>query len=64
MTPTGFEPPLDSPRETGIRPQGGAPGGAVGAPITVADLARLVEACEELPDHIRAAVLALIGTAG
>jgi hypothetical protein len=59
MTPTGSEHPHDSPRETGIRPQGGA----VGAPITVADLARLVEACEELPDHVRAALLALIGTA-
>jgi hypothetical protein len=64
MTPTGSEHPSDSTGKTGLEPQGGAPGGAVGAPISVAELARLVEACEQLPEHIRAAVLALLGATG
>jgi hypothetical protein len=64
LTLTGSEHLHDFPTETGIRPQGGAQGGAVGAPITVAELAQLVKTCEQLPEHVRAAVLALLGTAG
>jgi hypothetical protein len=30
-------------------------------PVTIGDLARLIEACDQLPEHIRAAMLTLLG---
>jgi hypothetical protein len=58
--PPGLEQPRDFPRETAKVAPGGAPGGAVPAD---ADLARIIIAWPDLPAHVRAAVLALIGTA-
>jgi integrase len=60
MTPTGSELPPDSTGKTANRPRGGAPGGAVPADP---DLCAIIRAWSALPPHIRAAVLALVGTA-
>jgi hypothetical protein len=60
VTPTGSAQPPDFPEKTGTRPQRGAESGAVGAPVDAAELARLVASSKQLPEHIRAAILALI----
>jgi hypothetical protein len=63
VTPTGSEHPRDFLGKTASCAPGGAPGGAVGAPVNPAELIRLVASCDQLPEHLRAAVVALIQTA-
>jgi len=60
VVPGGREQPPDFPRETTSEPAGGAQSGAV---VTGdADLTRIIDAWPALPPHIKAAILALIGT--
>ncbi len=60
--PGGFEPPRETPGNTGVSEQGGAESGAVGAPIPTADseLAEVVNAWAELTAETRRLILALV----
>jgi len=40
----------------------GEPGNSTGPPVSVKQLRELVDCCDDLPEHIRAAVLALLET--
>jgi hypothetical protein len=59
----GTRTPGEIPEETALSAESGAKSGAL---ITESDpdLARVLDAWPKLPPHIKAAVLALIGTAG
>ena len=65
MTLSGAEHPEKVPGKPHIRPTGGAESGAPAALALDPDLSRVVAAWPTLPDHIRAAIRALVGiTAG
>ncbi len=62
MTLSGVEHPSKQLGNHQIRPTGGAESGAPAAPTLDPELARIVAAWPDLPDPIRRAVLALVGT--
>ena len=61
----GLEQPLLSPGKSPVPVQGGAESGAVGAQSTLvdADLRAIIEAWPELPDAVKAGILAMIHAA-
>jgi hypothetical protein len=73
MGDEGFEQPSDSPRNSKVSENGGAEFGAVDAPIattagssavsTDPTLTRLIDAWPTIPEHIRAAIHALVEAA-
>jgi len=66
MGDDGLEPTQESSGNRGGGDQSGAECGAVGAPKSTfgPELAAVVEAWPELPEHIRAAILALVTSTG
>jgi hypothetical protein len=62
----GIRTPRETPEKTALSPEGGAKSGALPTEPNISDpdLARIIVAWPDLPDHIRAAVLALVGTVG
>lgn len=65
MTPTGFEPPDDSPEKTPVSESGGAQSGAPAAQSTVQDrdLQQLIDAWPTLPEAVRAGIAAMVKAA-
>ena len=61
----GFEPPQDSPEKTTVSEQGGAQSGAHAAPTAVSDsdLGALISAWPELPEAVRAGIVAMVKAA-
>ncbi|MCH7685408.1 MAG: hypothetical protein IH899_01785 [Planctomycetes bacterium] len=66
MTPTGLERTDDSTGNNVIQGQGGAESGAVGAQSALMDpdLRAVIEAWPELPDAVKAGILAMVRAAG
>jgi hypothetical protein len=60
LTPTGFDLPGANPGLDAFGENGAAKSGAIAAPDP--DLARIVAVWPGLPEHIKAAIMALIGT--
>jgi hypothetical protein len=64
MVVAGFESSTNSPGKTLAAPPCGAESGAVSSDFKDAGFDRVAQAWPTLPEHIRAAVLELVGTVG
>ena len=60
---TGLEPPQRNTEETSFSHQGGAESGAHSAPIGD-DLRAIIEQWAELPDAVKASIVAMVTAAG
>ena len=63
MEDRGLELPQRNTEETGFSHQGGAESGAHNAPID-ADLRAIIEQWAELPDEVKASIVAMVTAAG
>ncbi len=63
MTPTGLEQGAESTRKTQCSESGGAESGALSTDCTSIDpdLQRIIDAWDSLPEHLKRAMLAMLG---